>query len=997
MQGSIVRPSTDLFLSGGEMGTLVRAHDWARTSVGPLEHWPQSLRTAVGIVLRSPAPMVLLWGWDGVMIYNDAYSRFAGSRHPGLLGAKVRDGWQETVEFADMVMPRILAGEALSFQDQELILYREGTPERVWLNLDYTPVFDESGRPAGALLIVSETTERVRDQARLRDSEARLLFLDGLATATQPLTDPTAIMKVTAKLLGEHMAADVCAYADMEPDQDGFTIRGDWTAQGSESIVGFYSLDAFGEIAAGLLRAGRPLVTRDTLADLGPEQARALLSLGLKATVCMPLVREGRLTALMAVHSATPRDWTADELSLIRETTERSWAYIERIHAEAALRASEARLRAVVDVAPVGLLFADASGRITGGNQQFERIVGHPLLPSPNVGAYRDWIAFHPDGRRVEGKEYPLARALAGEDRPELEVQYQRGDGRLAWVRFVAAAKRGVNGGVVGGVVAALDIDAERRAQADLRDLNGQLERRVDEVLAERKLWADIFETTDALIAVLAPDYRYLAVNEAYAREFEAIFGVRPTVGSSLLDLLATQPEDLAAAKAIWDRALSGEAFTAVEEFGSPDRKRPYYELRFGALRDRDGGLVGAFQYAQDVTERLRNQNKLLQAEEALRQSQQMEAVGQLTGGVAHDFNNLLTIIRSSTDLLRRPNLPEERRRRYIDAIAETVGRASKLTGQLLAFARRQALKPEVFDVPDRLNAITDMLRTVLGARIQIRTEVDCEQCFVEADVTQFETALVNMAVNARDAMDGEGTLTIRVAATEHATAPASHAGGAAGHVEVSITDTGSGISPDEIPHIFEPFFTTKEVGKGTGLGLSQVYGFAKQSGGDVVVESEVGRGTTFILSLPKSRAPEVADATVGDRVPSEGGRGRRVLVVEDNEDVGRFSTQILQDLGYETTWAMNAHDALKRLEGDRAFDVVFSDVVMPGMTGVELGREIRRRYPGMPVILTSGYSHVLAEEGRHGFELVQKPYAAEELSTVLRRATATGRVHDAR
>lgn len=335
----------------------------------------------------------------------------------------------------------------------------------------------------------------------------------------------------------------------------------------------------------------------------------------------------------------------------------------------------------------------------------------------------------------------------------------------------------------------------------------------------------------------------------------------------------------------------------------------------------------------QRVTERTA---ELMRAEEALRQSQKMEAVGQLTGGVAHDFNNLLTIIRSSTDLLRRPGLNEERRRRYVEAISDTVDRASKLTSQLLAFARRQALKPQVFDAADRVHAIQDMLRTIMGSRIRIETEVASENCVVEADASQFETALVNMAVNARDAMDGEGLLLIRIEQVAGMRSVRRQTGGGP-FVAVSLTDTGSGIPPDKLTHVFEPFFTTKEVGKGTGLGLSQVYGFAKQSGGDVTVKSEVGQGTTFTLYLPRAERKGASDeepcgfeATPSGSV-SEHGRGRRVLVVEDNLEVGRFSTQVLEDLGYETTLAPNAVEALKLLDEANRFDVVFSDVIMPG------------------------------------------------------------------
>jgi PAS domain S-box-containing protein len=383
---------------------------------------------------------------------------------------------------------------------------------------------------------------------------------------------------------------------------------------------------------------------------------------------------------------------------------------------------------------------------------------------------------------------------------------------------------------------------------------------------------------------------------------------------------------------------------------------------------------------------------ELMSAEEQLRQSQKMEAVGQLTGGVAHDFNNLLTIIRSSVEFLQRPNLPAERQRRYLDAIGDTVDRASKLTSQLLAFARRQALKPEVFDVAARVRAVLDMIRTISGARIQIVTESTRQPCFVEADLAQFETALVNMAVNARDAMNGEGRLTIRLSQVSRILADQAQGNEPRKFVAISLSDTGSGIAPDKLTRIFEPFFTTKEVGKGTGLGLSQVYGFAKQSGGDVDVASELGRGTTFTLYLPEVDGAVVMEGIqlAADRSQQpENGRGLRVLLVEDNVDVGQFSTELLQDLGYQMVWAADANEALRILEDEAAcFDVVFSDVIMPGMNGVDLGHEIKRLYPGLPVILTSGYSHVLAEEGRHGFELLQKPYAAEEVSRVLQRVT---------
>ncbi|MDB5652525.1 MAG: hybrid sensor histidine kinase/response regulator, partial [Tardiphaga sp.] len=355
------------------------------------------------------------------------------------------------------------------------------------------------------------------------------------------------------------------------------------------------------------------------------------------------------------------------------------------------------------------------------------------------------------------------------------------------------------------------------------------------------------------------------------------------------------------------------------------------------------------------------------EAEEALKHSQRLEALGQLTGGVAHDFNNLLTVIRSSVDLLQRPGLAPERQARYIAAISDTVNRAAKLTAQLLAFARRQTLKPEVFDVGQCVRSVSDIVGTLTGSPVEIVTELPKDPLYVDADAGQFETALINIAVNARDAMQGAGRLTITVRAVDKlpgaAVLPESD-----GFVAVSVRDTGSGIPADQFEHIFEPFFTTKQVGQGTGLGLSQVFGFAKQSGGEVDVESVVGEGSTFTLYLPRvSGAGGVAGVTTtGEAVVD--GHGMSVLVVEDNRDVGQFATDALGELGYATVLKSNAADALAELARHASrYDVVFSDVVMPGMTGIEMAQQIAQLYADLPVVLTSGYSHVLAQNGTFG------------------------------
>ena len=584
----------------------------------------------------------------------------------------------------------------------------------------------------------------------------------------------------------------------------------------------------------------------------------------------------------------------------------------------------------------------------------------------------------------------PLVSAtLAGRQQvlTDLMLDLSReGKPEKSWWSFTYSPVRDDAGAINGMLCVTKETTGHISGQARLREMNETLERRVDEALAERKLWAQVFETSDALVGALDTGYRVLLLNRALADEFETLFGVRPAVGDSLPELLADKLAHLAVAQAVWNRALAGEEFTRIEEFGDPTRKRRSYEMRFTTLRDAEGRVVGAFQYATDVTQRLREQEQLARAEEALRQAQKMEAVGQLTGGVAHDFNNLLTIIRSSVDFLRRPNLPEERRTRYMDAVSDTVERAAKLTGQLLAFARRQTLQPEVFDVGERLGGVVSMLNSITGARITIETALPGRPCYVRADPSQFETALVNLAVNARDAMDGAGTLTLGVAPVASMPPIRGHAGGNGAFVAMSVTDEGSGIAPDLLGRIFEPFFTTKEVGKGTGLGLSQVIGFAKQSGGDVDVASEPGRGTTFTLYLPEVDPPKPAVEVEGDDDGPGEVRALCVLVVEDNLDVGSFCTQILEDLGHSVVWAHDAEEALAEMEKvPFRFDAVFSDVVMPGMGGVELARRLRASHPDLPVILTTGYSDVLARDDAHGFDLVRKPYSAEQVAHAFR------------
>ena len=492
--------------------------------------------------------------------------------------------------------------------------------------------------------------------------------------------------------------------------------------------------------------------------------------------------------------------------------------------------------------------------------------------------------------------------------------------------------------------------------------------KRAPPVEVPERLWqlsADLMTVTDL-------QGRLLAVNGAWRR----------VLGWTEAELLASpvnafvHPEDAADVTAELEKLAAGDA---TMKFECRLRRRDGVYRRISWRAAPAEGRIYAV--GRDITERT-------QREEAARHTQKMEAIGQLTGGIAHDFNNLLTIVRSSIDFLKKPDLPEARRQRYVEAISEAVERATKVTNQLLAFARRQRLDPEVFDVGERIADVSELLRQLVGARIRIETIAPSEPCCVEADLCQFETALMNLAVNARDAMEDEGWLAIDARIVHQLPPIRGHAASEGEFVAVTVRDNGAGILPEQLPRVFEPFFTTKATGKGTGLGLSQVYGFVKQSGGGVDVQSEPGAGAAFTIYLPRSHAqPGRAGGPQARPAPAPAS-GLRVLVVEDNEEVGQFCLSMLRDLGYRPVWARNAGEADAALQDEAsAFDLVFSDVVMPGMGGIELAEQIRRERPGLPVLLTSGYSAILAEQGARGFPLLAKPYSAVELGKALAEA----------
>ncbi|RXH42576.1 PAS domain-containing hybrid sensor histidine kinase/response regulator [Bradyrhizobium zhanjiangense] len=644
------------------------------------------------------------------------------------------------------------------------------------------------------------------------------------------------------------------------------------------------------------------------------------------------------------------------------------------------LRESEERFRLIADSAPVPIWVTKLDRKRSFANQAYVDFVGLPYDQAIDF----DWRkVLHPDDL-----PHVLQQSVQGEASLKpfvLEARYKNAKGEWRWLRSESQPRWDPTGKHIGFIGVAHDITAAKRAEIELRQLNETLEERIAQRTAE-------LESNEArLRAILETSNQYQGLvnlrGELLYANKTALDGIKANSSDVIGKPLWETPwfsatEGMSAlVREAFDAVLKGDAVRLEMRLRLPIGERDF-DFGMRPVLDRHGNITGAVPEAVDITERRRG-------EEALRQSQKMEAIGQLTGGVAHDFNNLLTIIRSATDFLRRRELPEERRRRYVDAISETVERASKLTAQLLAFARRQPLKPQIFNVGSQVEGVAQLIRPLVGGRIEIAVEVEDPGCFTVADIAQFESALINLAVNARDAMNGEGGLTIAVRKVFGIPSLRAQSARGGDYVAISVTDTGCGIAPEHLDLIFEPFFTTKEVGKGTGLGLSQAFGFAKQSEGDIAVTSRQGKGATFTIYLPQAQSPATdKEAAALTHEAAATGRGYRVLVVEDNDEVGRFSTELLEDLGYVVRRVASADVALTILgENEFAVDLVFSDVIMPGMNGVELASIIRERYPGLPVVLTSGYSNVLAENAHRGFELIQKPYSVESLSRILRKA----------
>ena len=702
----------------------------------------------------------------------------------------------------------------------------------------------------------------------------------------------------------------------------------------------------------------------------------------------------GTLTEELAVQALTrgARDYVVKQrlqrlpdavLRAVREDAERN----RRVEAEAELKRTGAQLQLITHALPALIAHFGPDHRYRFAN-----------------AAHGDWFDLEPAALADQPMVAAVGEAAFSTLRPHLDallagerVRFQAAlphrDGKARFVQMDGVPEQDAAGVVVGYFMLARDISDLKGAETALRDSNSSLQRLVQQRTAELKRsegrLLTIFESSFQHQILLSPDGVVIDANVA---SLAAVLATKEQVSGRLFDAsvwFAATPDAGAQVRVALDAAAAGEASGHELELHLPTGLRSF-EFSFRPLLDPTGSVTAIVAEAVETTARR-------QAEEALRQSQKIEAIGQLTGGIAHDFNNILTVIAGNVEhaILLNERLGEAAAApaRALDNALKGVMRAASLTQRLLAFARRQPLKNEAVDLSVRVNAMQDMLQRTLGELVRLEIHAAEDVWCVEVDPAQLEASVLNLAVNARDAMPEGGHLVIDVGnvhldadqAAQYRDVPAGE------YAMLRVRDSGEGMDSATLERVFEPFFTTKEVGRGTGLGLPMVYGFVKQSGGQVLVESSPGNGTLVTILFPRSSLVLPETRRIDSRLmESLEGREENILVAEDNDDVRAYTVDALRQLGYRVLEAHDGPSALRLLDRpDVHVDLLFSDVVMPGMSGWELARQVRLRNADMRILFTSGYPRDLGMKGNPGpnVALLAKPFTRSDLGRAIRAA----------
>ena len=924
---------------GGTMGAMLRSGDGARSALGAPVGWPIALRSLVGILLSAPQPMFVAWGKDRLMVYNDGYMEILGDHHPAF-GKPFAQVWAEVMDQVGPILDRAYGGQPTYMDDIELVLHRYGRPEKTNFSFFYTPVRGEDGEVVGVFCACTETTRKVAAQrsraqelARLREMfEQSPSFVAVLRGRTHEfeLTN-TAFLQLTAQ----------------------------------RKVIGMAVRDALPELA----EQGIFELLDKVYATGQPFKGEAMPIKILRTAGAAPSLRyvDFVYQPLRDPHGSV----TGIFVEGVDLTTSHQQARV--------LRESEEKFRTFAQVVPNHVWTSPPDGRLDWFNDQTLAYTG---LSTPELirAGWRKLV--HADD--VVPAAAAWSQALATGSNYEVEFRLRRADGVYRWHLSRALPIRNAEGQIVRWIGTNTDIDDQRADRDALLRLNTDLERRVDERTREKER---IWRNSPDLMAVLGTDGIFTEVNPAWSRVLG--WEVAQVVGKSISQMI--HPDDLASAEQALAQASAGVLPTF--ECRVVHRDASYRSIAWTAAPEG----CSVFAFGRDVTAQRAQERALELAEEQLRQSQKMEAIGQLTGGIAHDFNNMLASIYGSIQLMQRRLSAGkvEGLQSLLEKASASSQRAAALTQRLLAFARRQPLDIRRVDLLPLVESLQDMFVRTLGPRTTLKLQFGADLWAARIDAGQVESALLNLVINARDAMPEGGQLTITVDNMEVDAPMAARLVdlSAGDYIALRVTDNGDGMPASVLARAFEPFFTTKPVGQGTGLGLSMIYGFVKQAGGHVGIESEVGKGTTVSLLLPRDLSTDVPVAASARAPTVSVHAGEMILVVEDDDAVRSVIAAVLQDMGYPFMEAVDATSALAVIDSAQPIDLLVTDVGLPGMNGRQLAEIAIARRPKLKVLFVTGYAEQAAQ--RQGFlgdgmQMITKPFAITELASRIRAMLAT-------
>ncbi|MDR7193604.1 PAS domain-containing protein [Luteimonas terrae] len=927
---SHAHPAQLEFLPGASaIAHRIAAHDWSATPLGPIAGWPQSLRTALGLMLESRFAMCLCWGPELTLFYNDAYAPHLGAKEPFALGRPLRVVWSDVWDEIRPLVDSVFAGTPTLHEDMPLTMQRNGFPEETYWTFSYSPVRDEHDRIVGLLNITTDVTRKVKNERRLKADVAQLgRMFDQAPTFMAMLTGPEHVFAhvnpAYMSLIGDRGNVVGKRVVDVLPDavRQGYLTLLDqvyrsgqaFSADSAQYIVqttpGAASAERYVDFVFQPINDGHEVV--GIFVQGVDVTARHLSDLALQA-------REAELRSL-----------NSDlERQVIERARERSLTW---------------------QVTPDLLAVVDPDGIIETVNPAWEHVLGWPT----------DALIGHGWLEHVSADDHAVTRSVLetlrdGKPVLRFENRWRTRAGGLRTLSWVATPEGGryyCSARDVTDINAAAD--ALARSQAQLRTL---------------------FETSYQLQGMCTPDGIVTDANRPVLDAVGARFD--DLIGMFLWDTpwFSATPGMPARIRAMFARAAAGETVRDEIQLTLPGGRR-CHDLSLRPIHE-DGRIIAVVPEAIDTTER-RN------AEEALRQSQKLEAIGQLTGGVAHDFNNLLTPIVTALDLAADPDARAERRARMIGIARQSADRAATLVQRLLSFARRQPLQTLDVDVATLVSGMAELVDSSSSPRVRLVLDIADDLLPAVADPNQLEMAILNLSVNACDAMPEGGTLTL---AARNARVYDDDRIAPGPYVVVSVADTGCGMDEQTRQRAVEPFFSTKGIGKGTGLGLSMAHGLASQLGGCLTIDSTPGTGTTIHLWLPVGAR---AGATADDEdttVEITGDNRGTALVVDDEDSVRMCTSDALEDMGYRIVEASSAEEALRALDDGLMPAVLVTDHLMPGMTGAELARNVRARLPETAIVIVSGYTSMADFDP--GLTILSKPFRQHELAASVESANA--------